>query len=195
MSDTTTVTDQIVDKTLPSTPPETGEIQKDSKNFKALRESKEASDSRIAELEAELDNRKKADEERENKALEEQGKFKELAEKEKLKTKELEEKYTRMTRQSQIEKFLQSQGLNPDVLEFVSPKVLTDTKWDKDENPENLDKIVENMKTKQPFFFGEVKETTAGQYGTGITNNSNPNNLADSADNASLGHYIQSQKS
>jgi hypothetical protein len=136
----------------------------DSKDFANMR-------AKIAKIEKENEKLKKDKEDNEKKALEEQGKFKELYE-QTLKEKEEIKKANQVREQSiKIEKALIEAGINKDSLEFITPSLVSQMSFDDSGNISNLDSIVGQLVINKPTLFSkEAVLTPAGNIGAGIAN-------------------------
>jgi hypothetical protein len=137
----------------------------DSKDFANMR-------AKIAKIEKENEKLKKDKEDNEKKALEEQGKFKELYE-QTLKEKEEIKKANQVREQSiKIEKALIEAGINKDSLEFITPSLVNQMSFDDSGNISNLDSIVGQLVINKPTLFNkEAVLTPAGNIGAGVANN------------------------
>lgn len=166
MQDNTTVQDpQIQEPNLqPTEEIKEPKVSDKDKNFENLRKAKEASEKKAAELEAKL----KAKEEKE---LEETGKFKELAEKKAREAEEIKAKYLEKMKQTQIQSELLKSGVNPEYQDLLTQQ-FSNLAVNEDGEIEGLKTKLDEVKAKYPLMFQSV--TTAGNVGISATTNQQP---------------------
>ena len=156
-------------------------------NFRKLEKAK-------SEVEAERD-ALRAEKAESNKAkLEEQGKYKELLDAERKEKEEIKTKAQNRDRLLILEKALKKSGANEDLIDFIAPNLANQVEFDKDNNPKNIQEVLETLKSEKPSLF--ITTTKSGNTSTGVTTGSNnPNSeLENATDNASLSTYIKTLK-
>jgi hypothetical protein len=124
---------------------------------------------------------KEAEAERERKRLEEEGQYQELLKKEREEGTEKVTKYQTKVRRYQVEKQLSNSGINPDVIELLIDKLITQVEFDDDDSPTNLEEVVEELKTSKPSLFSDKAAKPAGKVGTSFVSNAGgqePNKLS-----------------
>jgi hypothetical protein len=170
MQDNTTVQDPQVQEPNLQTPEEIKkpEVSDKDTNFANLRKKLNDTDKKLAETEAKL----KAKEEKE---LEETGKFKELAE---IKTKEAEEvktKYLEKIKQTQIQSELLKSGVNPEYQDLFTQQFST-LKVNEEGEIEGLSEKLSEVKAKYPLMFSSVQ--MAGNVGISASTTSNTSTIS-----------------
>lgn len=131
-------------------------------NFEKLRKQNQS-------LQKKLEAFEKKQAEAEKKKLEEEGKLQELLERERKEKEELMSKYQIEKRQTLLEKQLASSGINPEIADLILPSIQSQVEFGDDNQPTNLDEVIDNLKATKPSLFTTVKSQPAGQVGTNVT--------------------------
>jgi len=119
-------------------------------NFRKLKEIK---DSKIKELEEQLATERAKAAEREAKDLEEQGKYKELAEIEKQKRADTESKLYEEKVNNQLANQLAKSNINPELTELITTKAKELAKVDENGNLIEVKGLIEDLKNQFPSAF------------------------------------------
>lgn len=143
-------------------------LQDDPDGIKKLLDTKRAANAEAAKYRKKLEQIQSAQDAADKKALEEQGKFKELADKAESEKTAVVEKFTRRSKFIGLKIEAIKQGIiDPDVIEIIP---LSDVEIDDDFNVINAAEIITDFKSKKPHFFkadegggdeGDPQKTTA----------------------------------
>jgi hypothetical protein len=121
-------------------------------------------------LQAEIDAYQKEKADMEAKKLEEQGRYKELLEAEKLAKAKLEAEIASKEKQLEINKAMQKAGLNPEFQSIINPDMFL--------NSDNLDETFEKLKSTTPSLFSQPPATPAGVVGVQATTSQSSGGLS-----------------
>lgn len=135
---------------------------------KQLREQAKLNRELQAKLKA-FEDEKKA---QEDAKLAEQGEFKKLLEAEKVEKEALKNQYQAEKRQVELSKKLAKTGINPDLIDFVTPTL--NVKYDDQGQPLNLDEIILDLKQSKPSLF--IDTTTPKNLGINASSNGQTSN-------------------
>lgn len=105
--------------------------------------------------------------EAEKKRLEEQGEYKTLLEKEKAEKADILNQIQTKDRNNLVNSELSKSGINSEIVDLILPSILDKVTFSKDNQPENLSAVLEDLKQTKPSLF--VTTTTFGKVGTGVT--------------------------
>lgn len=121
------------------------------------------------ELTAKLEALEKLESDRQSQELESQGKFKERAELSDKKYADLVEATNQKDRAVVVQNELKKAGINPDMLDYVTPEFLKKIVFDDNNQPTNLDTVVAELVSSKPSLFAKPPSVPAGDVGVSAT--------------------------
>lgn len=110
--------------------------------------------------------------EAENRKLEEQGNYKALLEKANQENTDLRTKSNIKDRNSRVETELKKAGINPDMLDYVTPEFAKKIEFDTNNQPTNLDTVMAELVSSRPSLFVKAPSVQAGNVGVANTTSS-----------------------
>lgn len=110
--------------------------------------------------------------EAENKKLEEQGNYKALLDKANQENTDLKNKSNIKDRNSRVETELKKAGINPDLIDYVTPEFTKKIEFDSNNQPTNLEAVMSELVTSKPSLFVKAQSVQAGNVGVANTTSS-----------------------
>lgn len=168
MSDTTQTQTDTQPEDIQDTQTQPEESDKKQTEGGALRKKLEESIAKLKEYEAKEQKRKEEEELQKQKKLEEEGKWQELLEAQKAQLQKERTKAAKLQLKSQ----LQSQGINPELVDLTTDALSSRLELSDDGEPSNIDSLIEETKTSSPSLFSQPNKvktvpSTGSQVPTG----------------------------